>query len=183
MKKITTIFKRDLENLSKILDEINPAAQWVFNGEGIATRKYDGTCCLVKDGILYKRREIKKGEECPSDFVKEDYDEITGKTVGWISVNGNNPEDKWNFLAFNSNMRNGTYELLGKKIQGNKENLDDPVLLKHSEMQRYYDVPLTFEGIKNWLSDKDIEGIVFKNTIDPSKSFKVISNKWILALC
>ncbi len=31
----------------------------VLDGEGIATRKWDGTACLVRDGILYKRYDRK----------------------------------------------------------------------------------------------------------------------------
>jgi hypothetical protein len=57
MKKTPTIFKRNPENMKQILNEHNPKCDWVFNGEGIATRKYDGTCCLVRNGILYKRRD------------------------------------------------------------------------------------------------------------------------------
>lgn len=41
MKKISTLFKKNPENLGLVIDEVNPQNQWVFDGEGIATRKYD----------------------------------------------------------------------------------------------------------------------------------------------
>jgi len=55
MKKIPTIFKRNPENMKEILPEQHPDCGWVFDGEGVPTRKYDGTCCRVKDGKLWKR--------------------------------------------------------------------------------------------------------------------------------
>lgn len=86
MKKIPTIFKRNPANMKELLREEHPDCSWVFAGEGVPTRKYDGTCCLVKDGKLWKRREIKKGKSSPDGFELADYDEVTGKTVGWLPI-------------------------------------------------------------------------------------------------
>ena len=59
MKKIPTMFLRDWNgDRSRVTREPNPACRWVFDGEGVATRKYDGACCMVHDGKLYKRREL-----------------------------------------------------------------------------------------------------------------------------
>ena len=63
MKKIPTIFKRDPANPSRVTDEVNPDCFWVFNGEGLPTRKFDGTACMVRDGVLYKRYDCKKGRQ------------------------------------------------------------------------------------------------------------------------
>ena len=60
--------------------------RWVFDGEGVATRKYDGACCMVRDGKLYKRRELGPKQNAPADFFMVDHDEETGKTVGWVPV-------------------------------------------------------------------------------------------------
>jgi hypothetical protein len=46
--------------------ESNPGCQWVFDGEGVATRKYDGACCMVRDGKLYKRRELGPKQSAPA---------------------------------------------------------------------------------------------------------------------
>lgn len=163
MKKIPTIFKRDANNMKYVVNEQNPECQWVFDGEGVATRKMDGTCCLVQDGKLFKRREIKAGEPHPSGFAMTDFDEITGKTVGWMPVDSDDASDKWHIEAFNacSPLSDGTYELVGPKIQGNPEHYGMHTLLKHSMLEQYPSVPRTFDGIKNWMSGKDIEGLVF----------------------
>jgi hypothetical protein len=161
MKKIPTIFKRDTKDRQSIMPEPNTACGWVFSGEGVATRKYDGTCCMVTEGSLYKRREVKKGVAPPSNFVQADADEITGKVVGWVPVDSESAEDTWYRAAFVDGMPDGTYELLGPKVQGNPEGLTGHVLLKHSDAEVFADVPRTFEALRTWLSGRDIEGIVF----------------------
>lgn len=163
MKKTPTIFKRNTENMKLVSSEINPVCQWVFDGEGKATRKYDGTCCLVQDGKLYKRRELRKGESVPADFIQADFDPTTNKTVGWLPVTELDPADQYHCAAFYKYpyvLEDGTYELLGPKVQGNLEKLDDYHLLKHSNAEAYT-APRDFEGLAQWLADKDIEGLVF----------------------
>ena len=50
MKKIPTIFERDWDgDRSRVLPIPVAEADWVFAGEGVATRKYDGTACLIHD--------------------------------------------------------------------------------------------------------------------------------------
>lgn len=67
MKKIPTIFERDWNgDRSRVTRVPNPACQWVFDGEGVATRKYDGACCMVRDGKLYKRRELGPKQSAPT---------------------------------------------------------------------------------------------------------------------
>lgn len=161
MKKIPTIFKRNPERMKDILPEQNPACEWVFAGHGTATRKYDGTCCLVRGGKLYKRREVKPGHAVPPGFVQADFDGATGKTVGWVPVDPANVDDKWHIEAFTAGIPDGTYELVGPKIQGNPEGMESHVLLKHSDAQTFHDVPRTFDGLREWLEARDIEGLVF----------------------
>ncbi|HEA68594.1 MAG TPA: hypothetical protein ENI07_17485 [Desulfobacterales bacterium] len=158
MKKIPTIFKRNPENMGELLDEPHPDCQWVFDGEGVATKKYDGTCVMINSDGYFKRREVKFA---PEDFVEIDYDETTGKKVGWVPIKQDDPNDKYHILAFYSGLSEGTYELVGPKIQGNPEKYPVHILIKHSEATPYGYVPRTFEGIKQWLKDKDTEGIVF----------------------
>lgn len=110
MKKIPTIFERDWNgDRSRVLDKPNPDCGWVFAGQGAATVKLDGTCCLLRDGRLFKRRELRQGETSPVDFEGVEYDAETGKTVGWVPVG---PEDRWHREALdNSGLVDGTYEL------------------------------------------------------------------------
>jgi len=167
MKKIPTIFKRNQENMKELLNEPHPDCDWVFKGEGTATRKYDGTCCLVKEGKLYKRREIKKGKPIPEEFEMADHDEVTGKTVGWMPVT-DSAEDVWHREAFTGKELDGTYELCGPKIQKNPENFHihvifsrSHVLISHNTAQIFPSVERTFDGIKTFLAGVDTEGIVF----------------------
>ena len=85
-------------------------------------------------------------QSAPADFFMVDHDEETGKTVGWVPV-GDGPEDRWFREAFND-LAEGTYELLGPKVQGNVERLEGHVLQAHSAAERYHDVPRTFDGLR-----------------------------------
>lgn len=163
MKKIPTIFKRNPENMREILDEPHPDCGWVFAGEGVATRKYDGTCVKIENGQYFKRREVKCGKQAPPDFIEEQLDANTGKRVGWVPVDPNSKEDRWHMEAFTEfrSPSDGTYELVGPKIQGNPEGYGCHALVKHSEAETFEAVPRTFEGIADFMSDKNIEGIVF----------------------
>lgn len=161
MKKIPTIFERDWNgDRSRVVDRTNPVAQWVFDGQGTARKKYDGTCCLVRDGVLFKRRELKNGEAEPSQFEEADFDEETGKRVGWLPV-GDGPDDRWHREAFDTTHPDGTYELLGPKVQGNVEQRTRHTLQAHNLARSYWDASRTFDGLRNWLAGKDVEGIVW----------------------
>lgn len=161
MKKTPTIFKRNPDNMREILDEPHKDCAWVFAGEGVPTRKYDGTCCMVKNGVMFKRRELKKGKPQPEKFELVDYDETTGKTVGWMPVT-EDKEDRWHVEAFgDGNWPDGTYELCGPKVQGNPEGFEAHVLVPHSEATQYVGVERTFSGIRDFLESMDIEGLVF----------------------
>lgn len=165
MRKIPTLFKRDFANNGQIIPEYAEGTEWVVQGEGVPTMKYDGTSVLIKDGKMFKRYEVKPGREEPFGFVLADMDEVTGKKVGWIEV-GNGSEDKWHREATggmtdNIPMADGTYELVGPKIQGNPENYKQHTLVAHSTAKAFTNVPVDFFGLKNWLADKNIEGIVW----------------------
>lgn len=163
MKKIPTIFLRDfVRSLGSLTDEQNSECAWVFAGEGIATRKLDGTCCMIRDGKLFKRREVKDGDPVPPVFETVEIDTVTGKGVGWVPV-GDGPEDRWHREAFQDWQDNGTYELIGPKVQGNPEGMPDHRLISHDAVDLMIDVPIerTFVGIKWFLEHNDMEGIVF----------------------
>jgi hypothetical protein len=61
---------------------------------------------------------------------------------------------------------NGTYELIGEKINGNPERMfaPDNLLIKHCEY-KLWDAPRDYEGIKEYLHTKNqesyLEGIVW----------------------
>ena len=81
MNKIPTIFVRDMAKQPALVTPVwSPGCEWVRDGEGVATRKYDGTSCLIRDGALFKRRELKPGDKAPANFESLETDENTGKT-------------------------------------------------------------------------------------------------------
>src|SRR5690348_16070262 len=105
MKKIISLFKRDYEGTRLVYNEIVDGAEWVIAGEGVCTRKLDGTCCLVRDGKLYKRYEVKKGGKPPVNFeAANEIDENTGKQQGWVPV-GDSPDDRWHREAWEEDVR------------------------------------------------------------------------------
>lgn len=183
MKKIPTYFVRDYENNpGRVLPVVNPACDWVAAGEGIATKKLDGTCCRILDQQLFKRRELKRGVAEPVGFTSLGTDPITGKTVGWLPVSLD-PCDKWHRLAFVAMLdgedHDGTYELLGPKIQGNKEGQDSHVLVPHNDPRLYLeDVPLSFGDLSMWFADKNIEGVVWHHPDGRMAKLKGVDLGW-----
>lgn len=165
MKKIISLFQRNYDGNRQVRDEVVPGAEWVLAGEGVATRKYDGTCCLVERGKLYKRYEVKPGGTTPYRFLPaNEIDPATGKLQGWVEV-GNGSEDKWHREAVGGDpdhveLMDGTYELVGPKIQGNPEHYDEHKLVDHSFADEV-DAPRTFEELKAWFPHQDIEGVVW----------------------
>lgn len=167
MKKIISLFQRNYMGDRLVRDEIVPGAEWVVAGEGVATRKYDGTCCMVRDGKLFKRYDATKGKAPPPGFEPaQDYDEVTGHMPGWIEV-GNGNEDRWHREACGKlgdpdrvDLPSGTYELLGPKIQKNPENFATHVLIPHGK-EVLVDAPRTFNALREYLADGRIEGIVW----------------------
>lgn len=169
MKKIPTLFERDWNgDRSRVVEQVHAGCEWVIMGEGNATRKIDGTSCLIRGGKLYRRRELKKGEPQPPLFELADHDEETGKTVGWMPVEPSNPSDKYHAEAFGdgNGLANGTYELVGPKVQGGIEKFPKYLLISHNDPELVYDepTPRTFDGLKSWLGGRDIEGLVFHHS-------------------
>jgi hypothetical protein len=164
MKKIPTIFERDMSKQPALVTRYwQPECFWVRDGEGVATVKWDGTCCLVRAGKLYKRRELRPGDVPPPDFESTGTDETTGKTVGWVPV-GDGPEDRYHREAFDPDEHGTivefTYELVGPKVQGNKHAYDRHRLVPHG-CKSVDEVPRTFDGLREWLAGWTAEGIVW----------------------
>jgi hypothetical protein len=159
MRKIISLYQRNYDGDRLIRDEVVPGAEWVLAGEGVATRKFDGTCCMVRDGKLYKRFDLKPGKVAPADFEVEQHDPVTGKSFGWVPV-GDGPEDKWHREAALPD-EDGTYELVGPKVQGNPEGYEKHTLVRHGATPSMPPPPLTFIGLRNYFDLIDVEGIVW----------------------
>lgn len=134
MKKIPTILKRDPDIMRWVTNEVNPECQWVIDGEGIITRKYDGTCVMLDDKCAWwARREVKKDKPEPENFVLEDFDEVTGKKQGWEPIEQSAFYKFWKEAVDGENWEPGTYELCGPKINGNPEDYDSHELVSHRD--------------------------------------------------
>lgn len=163
MQKIISLFARNYEGDRLVRDEVVPGAEWVIAGEGVATRKWDGTCCLVRGGRLYKRYDAKKGKTPPAGFVPaQDPDDKTGHWPGWLPV-GEGPEDQYHREAWADRpaLPDGTYELIGPKIQGNPEGSVRHVLIQHGEFELADAPARNFASIRDYLSGSSMEGIVW----------------------
>ncbi len=154
MEKIPSLFKRDYGGNRQVVNETVEGSEWVVNGEGVATIKWDGTCCKVDNGILYKRYDRKLTKSASrkkkrdrlfaptvSDFKSapngwqpcEDKPNLhTGHWPGWLRVDFKDPSNKWHKEAVSSHYEihgtfphDGTWELVGAKVQGNPYGFDN----------------------------------------------------------
>jgi len=168
MKKISTLFKKDSNDLGRVVNEINPENNWIFDVGVMATRKWDGTACTIINGELYKRYDVKKGKSVPENAIPcQEPDKITGHWPHWVKCDRLDRSNKWHFEAFDKAEYpkiDGTYELCGPKIQGNPEKLDSHYLIPHG-----FEVidlsKIDFQSIKELLTDLNIEGIVFNQPL------------------
>jgi hypothetical protein len=185
MKKIKTLFVIDRDtNLATTV--LNAGTEWVINGEGTATIKFDGSSCWFNNGRLYKRfdRKLRKNfsktaRRLGDKFVAEDhmFNEVPEGAIPceekpaahslhfphWVLI-GDGPEDASHREALEHSgvLENGaTYELVGPKVNGNPYNLDHNELWKHGSTEIEVS-DFTFDGLKALLETMvDEEGIVF----------------------
>lgn len=195
MKKISTLFKKNPDDLGRVVNEINPGNEWILKN-GIPTQKFDGTACAIFNGILYKRYDAKIDKKTgkykrpiPGNAIPcQKADLITGHHPHWVYCNDKDNSNKYHIEAFkllvsetietldgdeltkfaNAIIKlEGTYELCGEKVQSNPEKIKGHRLVKHGSIV----LPLkdfSFESIKEYLSNENnnIEGIVFHHKTD-----------------
>ena len=184
MKKIPTLFVREFDGhkIKGITPELtDESLRWVLDGEGDATVKIDGACCAFIDGTFYKRYDAKKGKQPPADAIPCcDPDPVTGHWPHWAPVKVSDPADRWFLEALNHyyhedddhdfTFPDGTYEAIGKHFNGNPYRMDYDVIVPHGK--RIVKVERTFDGIKKWLTEHEVEGIVFWKDGEPKCKIK-----------
>lgn len=167
MKKIKTLFVREFDENGKaifpVTNRVTEGCECILDGAGVATIKYDGTACMVKDGKLYARYDAKKGKVPPEGAIpcQDAPDPITGHFPHWVATEGND-KYKWHNKAYaglETIMKDGTYELCGVHFNGNKEMFESDVFIPHGKDE--VDVPRNYVGLRDWIEFKEIEGIVF----------------------
>lgn len=182
-----TVFVVDYDNSNLATPDVRNCNLWVVNGEGQASIKFDGTSCLIQDGKLYKRWDRKlsnkfykkmisskrKNQKFVADesmfkplkegaiACNESFDPVTFHWPHWVPVSESN-EDQYHregFLNLTDKV-DGTYELVGPKIQANPYNLDTHELWKHgSEKVDIKDY--SFDGLKKLILSLNAEGLVW----------------------
>ena len=186
MNKMPCLFERDFsdKNRPRLLETVTPGCEWVLAGEGAATRKWDGTACAVIKGELYKRYDAKRGKEPPPGAIPCcDPDPVTGHWPHWVKVDPRKADDRYHaqtwqrivgdlsvprpdgisYLPRSKELRplaDGTFELCGPKVGSNAEGLPEHVLVRHGT-DVLEDAPRTFAGLRDYLGEHLIEGIVF----------------------
>lgn len=169
MQKIPTVLRRDPDDMRRVLLEVTPGCEWVLAGEGVARRKFDGTCVMLDDaGAWWARREVKPGKRAPEGFVAIERDDVTGKVVGWEPI-AQSPFARWHAEALRLCpvvLTAGTYELCGPKVNGNPEDFDVHLLVRHDDAMTLLsildlDTPAEIVSFARWAGEEGYEGIVW----------------------
>lgn len=160
MKKIPTIFERgDHRGDRKVFDKVTPGCEWVFNGEGMATEKLDGTNVrvTVRSGTmvrLEKRRNPTKAQK-KAGIVEPWY----------VDASETDANDKWIFEAaaafvFAKTAITGwpdgehCCEAVGPKIQGNPLGLDAHVCVPFNLKPVEFEPPSRdYDAIRDFLKN------------------------------
>lgn len=170
MKKMPCLFRREFpadHSQLECFDDVTPGCEWVLAGEGVATRKFDGTAVLVKDGLPYARYDAKRGKTPPAGATpcEPEPDVVTGHWPHWVKVDVITPQPQFKFIleawrALPLLVLDGTYEAVGPAINSNKERRERHELVRHGSVV-FDDAPRSHSGLREYLSRLDAEGIVF----------------------
>jgi len=185
MRKMPCLLVREFNgpNSFTLTDQITTGCEWVLKGEGIASRKWDGTACIVINGELFKRFDAKRKPDGSYKLPPNgaipccDPDPITGHHPHWIKCLPNHPPDQYHIQAWQKlgqaiartkqdgrrfvSPPDGTYELIGPQIGANAEGVEQLMFKLHGA--DILEVPRTLEGIRKFISDNMMEGVVFSN--------------------
>lgn len=168
MEKIPTLFERD--DHFRVVDRPRAECGWVFDGEGVATEKLDGTNVrlTVRSGHLVRVEKRRN----PSKVQKQQ-----GIVDGWYAdTDAYATEDKWILVAAEhadvSGWPDGEHpcEALGPHIQGNPLGLTEHRCVPFNlTVPEYDDVPRGYADLAAYLAALEsrfapghlAEGIVF----------------------
>jgi hypothetical protein len=146
---------------------------------------------------FYKRYDAKKGKKPPEGAIPCcEPDPVTGHHPHWVKVDFNAPENSYIVEAYinsqneqfelwrrsersaflrcgdgsvaytQQELGDGTYEAIGPHIQGNPYEMDRHILVRHGK-DIAPNCPCDFEGIKAYLRENEIEGVVFWKDGEP----------------
>lgn len=171
MQKVPTLFIRDKANPKRVTREVDPDCQWVIAGEGYPTEKYDGSACAVIAGELHRRHAHEAGKgEPPFAWIHWTLDPMQRSGHGWLAVSESNPSDRYHVEAWGQiygcdeygkeiPYEDGTYELVGPKVQGNPYGLSEHELWRHGQRGTVFECERSFDAIRELLSKPDDWGL------------------------
>lgn len=176
MKKIPTLFKREFANhtIVRTLPIVTRGYEWVLHGDGYPTVKMDGACCAIIDGKFYKRYDAKSGKTpLPGAIPCCKPDPVTGHWPHWLPVDEKDPANRWYMAAYRNSLplADGTYEAIGLHFQGNPYHMNSDLLEPHG-CRIIQDLDCSFLGIQKYLTEHQIEGIVFWKDGQPQCKIK-----------
>jgi hypothetical protein len=175
MIKMPCLFVREFhdKHAFTLAPAVAPGCEWVLAGEGVASRKRDGTACLLRGAQLLKRYDAKRGKQPPPGAVACGApDPVTGHWPHWVPIDD---ADRWHAEALArqaGELVDGTYELCGPKVNANPERFDVHTLVRHGGEP--LEVVRTFDAIRGYLASNAVEGIVFAH---PDGRFAKIRRK------
>ena len=173
MKKIPTLFKREFheDGTFTLTDQVTEGMEWVLDGVGLATVKWDGTPVYYGGiGQWYKRYDNKKRNQVPEGSIPciTTPDPITGHWPLWVPIDWSDPANGYICKAITNYIHYGsaqivsgtTFEAIGPGINGNHNNYAQATLKYHGD-RIITDFPRDFQRMGIWLSQHAIEGVVF----------------------
>lgn len=194
-RKMTALFEIDRVNHVGS-DVVNERSAWIFSEPAVATVKRDGTGVVVtENGEVLVRRSVKKGKRVPEGFLLAEVDAFTGHMFGVepVGQSGFKAMMEKALLHAGEYFWPGTYELCGPKINGNPEDLQEPVLIRHgAEVLPCIPDMRTVEPVEAHallkplfadLKERGVEGVVWWGTNDKRvklrvKDFFGDANRW-----
>lgn len=182
MRKIPSLFERDWQRDIPAQPQVSSGCEWVLDPHVpvVPTLKYDGTSCLIWRGSFYRRRTVEIPQEAPTDFVSDA--QLRGlpnlldvpDVHGWVPIEPGRPADRYHVEGLQEVSQkglppDGTYELVGPKIQNNPYELNAHTLWRHGReiVGSFFDGPLSFAAIQARLEALDGEGVVFHELHGP----------------
>ena len=194
MKKIPTVFVRDEQQRNLVTRVVTPGCEWVLMGEGVATLKWNGTACLVREGQIFARFDAHRDPPPPDFLPAEARDEIGGHWLGWLPVRDHS-KYKYHREAFESyqrafekygtfpdGLKDGTYELCGPKVPPARGDIPNPHGFADHRLLPHGTVPLdalnngprSYEMLQQFFAMQTsyLEGVVFWRNDEPGAKIK-----------
>ncbi len=128
------LHKQTSSSRYRAIDTVNPHCNWVFQGEGIATIKLDGSPVMLRKGTddefrLYQRLQTDKLP--PAGSIQCDFRRDVQKAIWWVPATNKWLIEAYKDFAEHFEVIEGTYEAMGPKINGNRHKLDKHTLGIH----------------------------------------------------